>query len=153
MAVIVPNVGPIDAREMSSKIIEIQNSLDTVDFASVTMTAAQINAAAATPTLATTTVAADVLAIPVTHQYVAKTTGADAEALTLANGVAGQILVIELSTDGGGDGTLTPTTKTGFAAIVFADAGDVVTLRYVNDTAGWIILGAFGATAQPAVTQ
>jgi hypothetical protein len=51
----------------------------------------------------TTTVAADVLAIPVTHGYVAKTTGADAEALTLADGYNGQILVINLTTDGGGD--------------------------------------------------
>lgn len=100
-----------------------------------------------------TTVAADVLAIPVTHRYVAKTTGADAEALTLADGTAGQRLTIELATDGGGDGTLTPTTKTGFAAIVFADAGDVVTLEYVDDTVGWIIVGAAGATAQPAITQ
>ncbi len=100
-----------------------------------------------------TTVAADELAIPVTHRYVAKTTGADAEALTLADGTAGQLLTVELATDGGGDGTLTPTTKTGYAAIVFADAGDVVTLQYVDDTVGWIIVGAAGATAQPAITQ
>ena len=58
----------------------------------------------------TTTVAADVLAIPVTHGYVAKTTGGDAEALTLANGEPGQILIVGLITDGGGDGTLTPAT-------------------------------------------
>lgn len=100
-----------------------------------------------------TTVAADALAIPVTHRYVAKTTGADAEALTLADGTSGQRLTIELATDGGGDGTLTPTTKTGYAAIVFADAGDVATLEYVDDTVGWIIVGAAGATAQPAITQ
>ncbi|MBU0792175.1 MAG: hypothetical protein KKC55_17160, partial [Gammaproteobacteria bacterium] len=67
-----------------------------------------------------TTVAADVLAIPVTHAYVAKTTGGDAEALTLANGKPGQVLVIYLATDGGGDGTLTPVTATGWATIVFA---------------------------------
>jgi hypothetical protein len=119
----------------------------------VSVTAAQLNAAAATPTATSTTVAADVLAIPVTHQYVAKTTGADAEALTLADGTDGQFLTIELATDGGGDGTLTPTTKTGFAAIVFAAAGDTVTLRFVDSTVGWILIGALGATAQPAVTQ
>jgi hypothetical protein len=119
----------------------------------VTPTATQLNAAAATPTAGSTTVAADVLAIPVTHQYVGKTTGADAEALTLADGTAGQFLTVELTTDGGGDGTLTPTTKTGFAAIVFADAGDTVTLRFVDGTVGWILVGAFGAAAQPAVTQ
>lgn len=98
-----------------------------------------------------TSVAGATLAIPVTHRYVAKTTGG-AEALTLANGTPGQLLTIELAVDGG-DGTLTPTTKTGFAAIVFADAGDIVTLEYVDDTVGWIIVGAAGATAQPAITQ
>jgi len=97
-------------------------------------------------------VAADALAIPVTHAHVSKTTGADAEALTLANGTAGQILVIDLVVDGGGSGTLTPTTMTGFATIVFADAGDQVALKYVDDTIGWIIVGATGVAAPPAIT-
>lgn len=119
----------------------------------VTATATQIQAAASTPTLGATTVAADVLPIPVTHQYVAKTSGADAEACTLADGTPGQILVVELAADGGGDATVTPETATGFVAFVLADAGDVVTLRFVDGTVGWIILGAFGATAQPAITQ
>ena len=95
---------------------------------------------------------ADVLAIPVTHAYVAKTTGGDAEALTLANGKPGQILVISLVVDGNGDGTLTPDTCTGFATIVFADAGDTVVLFYVDDLAGWRIWSAFGLTAQPTIT-
>jgi hypothetical protein len=103
------------------------------------------------PTTGSTTVAADALAIPVTHRYVAKTTGDDAEALTLANGVKGQKLTISLVTDGGGTGTLTPTTKSGFVSIAFADAGDTVTLEYVDDTVGWIIVGALGASAQPVV--
>lgn len=98
-----------------------------------------------------TTSAADSLAIPVTHAYVAKTTGSDAEALTLANGVPGQILVISLVTDGGGTGTLTPTTKSGFVSIAFADAGDTVSLLYVNDTIGWVILGSAGVAAPPAI--
>lgn len=99
----------------------------------------------------TTTSAADSLAIPVTHPYVIKTTGADAEALTLANGTPGQVLSINLTTDGGGTGTLTPATATGWATIAFADAGDQVTLLYVDDTMGWVILGVFGLTAQPTV--
>lgn len=98
-----------------------------------------------------TTCAADVLAIPITHRFVTKTTGGDAEALTLANGAINQELTITLGTDGGGDGTLTPTTKTGFVSIVFADAGDTVHLRYVDDTVGWILMGCFGASAQPAI--
>ena len=100
----------------------------------------------------TTTSAADSLAIPVSHAYVAKTTGADAEALTLADGSPGQILVINLTTDGGGDGTLTPATATGWATIVFADALDQATLFYVNDSIGWIILGTKGASAPPVTT-
>jgi hypothetical protein len=99
-----------------------------------------------------TTVAADVLAIPVTHPIVLKTTGADAEALTLANGEPGQILLIDLVTDGGGAGTLTPTTKTGFATIVFADAGDRATLLYVDDTIGWVIIGLSGVAGPPVTT-
>lgn len=97
------------------------------------------------------TVAADVLAIPVTHLYVAKTTGADAEALTLANGKPGQILVINLTTDGGGTGTLTPTTCTGFSTIAFADALDQAVLFYVDDSTGWIILSATGAAGPPVI--
>lgn len=96
-------------------------------------------------------VAADVLAIPLTHPYIIKTTGGDAEALTLANGVPGQTIQIELRTDGGGDGTLTPATATGWSTILFADAGDCARLGYVDDTVGWIILGVWGLTAQPTV--
>ena len=98
------------------------------------------------------TVAADTLAIPVTHGIVQKTTGADAEALTLADGEPGQILVINLVTDGGGDGTLTPTTKTGWLTIVFADAGDQAVLMYVDDSIGWIVLGLTGKSGPPAHT-
>ena len=97
-------------------------------------------------------VIADDLVIPVTHAHVAKATGGDAEALTLANGKPGQILTIRLVTDGGGDGTLTPATCTGFATIVFADAGDQAVLFYVDDAAGWRIWSVFGLTAQPTVT-
>lgn len=100
----------------------------------------------------TTTSAADSLAIPVTHAYVEKTTGADAEALTLADGKPSQILFIELATDGGGDGTLTPATATGWATIVFADAGDRATLLYVDDTIGWVIVGLSGVAGPPVTT-
>ncbi len=99
-----------------------------------------------------TAVGADVLVIPVTAAHVSKTTGADGEALTLADGTPGQILTITLVVDGGGDGTLTPATVTGFATIVFADAGDTATLRYVDDTVGWVLVGASGVAAPPAIT-
>jgi hypothetical protein len=107
-------------------------------------------AAASGITYTTKTVAAATLAIPITHRYVAKTTGAGAEALTLANGsYLGQRLTIKLVTDGGGAGTLTPTTKTGFTSVVLDDAGEFVTLEWT--TSGWIIDGIGGLTAQPTV--
>jgi len=101
-----------------------------------------------------TTSAADSLAIPVTHSIVLKTTGADAEALTIVDGTPGQILTINLDTDGGGTGTLTGgtnSTATGWSTIAFADAGDTAVLKYVDDTVGWIIIGCYGLTAQPTV--
>jgi len=96
------------------------------------------------------TVAGATLAIPVTHAIVLKTTGG-AEALTLANGTPGQILQIVLVAQSGA-GTLTPTTMTGFATVVLTAAGDFVTLFYVDDTIGWIILGMGGAAATPVVS-
>ena len=95
-------------------------------------------------------VAGGTLAIPVTHKIVLKTTGG-AEALTLADGKPGQILVITLVTDGG-DGTLTPSRKTGFLTIVFADAKDTASLQYVDDTIGWVILGTAGIPAPPVIS-
>ena len=97
-------------------------------------------------------VAADALVIPVTHAHVSKTTGADAEALTLANGEPSQILTIILAVDGGGTGTLTPATATGWATIAFADAGDQAVLYYVDDSAGWRIWSLTGKAGPPAHT-
>ena len=99
----------------------------------------------------TVAVAADDLVIPLTHKVVTKTTGIDAEALTLANGVPNQVLTVTLAVDGGGTGTLTPATATGFVSIAFADAGDTATLKYIDDTGGWVILGTAGVAAPPAI--
>lgn len=82
-------------------------------------------------------------AVPITSGTVRlTTTGADA--LTLANGANGQILSIVMVADGG-DGTLTPTTKTGFSTITFTAVGNSVTLQYFT-TLGWMILSNNGAT-------
>jgi hypothetical protein len=67
-----------------------------------------------------------------------------ADALTLANGANGQLLTIVMVVDGG-DGTLTPTTKTGYTTITFGDVGDSVTLQYFT-TLGWMIVSNYGAT-------
>lgn len=122
-----------------------------IDDIEMTASAAQLNASPPV-VLGNVDVAADVLAIPVTHAHVSKTTGADAEALTLANGTPNQELTISLVADGGGAGTLTPATCTGFATIVFADAGDIVSLKYIDDTVGWVLLGSAGVAAPPVIT-
>ena len=69
------------------------------------------------------------------------TTGANA--LTLANGSAGQVKIITMIVDGG-DGTLTPATLAGGTTITFNDVGDGVILVY--GTAGWVVVGNNGAT-------
>ena len=71
-------------------------------------------------------------------------TSTGANALTLANGTAGQLKIIRMIVDGG-DATLTPTTKTGFTTITFNDVGDVVVLQYVT-TLGWMVVSNTGAT-------
>lgn len=84
-------------------------------------------------------------AVNVTQLHTDFTSTGGAQALTLANGTAGQFKTICHVTDGG-SGVLTPTTKTGFTTITFTNVGDSVTLRY-SATGGWYIVGLFGAVA------
>lgn len=82
-------------------------------------------------------------AVDLTHAVtLVVTTGANA--LTLADGVNGQLKTIVMKTDGG-DGTLTPTTKTGFTTITFNDIGDGVQLQFFT-TIGWVCIANNGAT-------
>ena len=100
----------------------------------------------------TATQAALALAVLTDHLYVAKTTGADDEAMTLANGKPGQLLIFHLLVDGDGTPTITPATATGWNTVIFADAGDMAMFYYVDDVAGWIIISTFGLTGPPEVT-
>lgn len=75
---------------------------------------------------------------------VTKLTTTGANALTLADGANGQKKTIVMIVDGG-DGTLTPTTKTGFTTITFNDIGDGVQLQFFT-TVGWICIANNGAT-------
>lgn len=94
-------------------------------------------------------VAGAALAIPITHRSVNKTTGG-AEALTLANGAfLGQRLNINLVVDGG-DGTLTPTTCSGWTNVVLAEKGQGVELEWT--TAGWRLLGFTYVTNKPLIS-
>lgn len=105
-----------------------------------TITGALTLGAALKSTTATTTGATAISVATLVTKVV--TTGANA--LTLADGTDGQVKIIVMITDGG-DGTLTPTTKTGFSTIVFNDAGDGCVLVFTT-TLGWIVAGNFGCT-------
>ena len=75
-------------------------------------------------------------------------TGA-ADAVTLADGVAGQlkIVVYAAETAGGDSAVLTPATRAGYASITFAAVGDSATLVYT--AVGWAVVGLYGATVTP----
>ena len=83
-------------------------------------------------------------AVNLTTMFTSLTTSGVGQALTLANGTAGQIKIIVHTVDGG-SAVLTPTTKIGFTTITFTNVGDAVTLIYT--AAGWAIVGINGAVA------
>ena len=63
-------------------------------------------------------------------------------ALTLADGIQGQIKVIVFITDGG-DATLTPATMNDGTTLTFADAGDSAILMWIG-ASGWQVIGVGG---------
>lgn len=69
-------------------------------------------------------------------------TSTAADALTLADGVAGQLKYLVMIVDGG-DATLTPDTMIGGTTITFDAVGDACTLVYTS--AGWAVVGISGA--------
>ena len=73
------------------------------------------------------------------------TTTGSALAISLANGVVGQIKIITLVADGGGTATLTPATFANGGTIAFADVNDTVMLLYAT-TIGWVVISNSGAT-------
>lgn len=83
-------------------------------------------------------------AVNVTDMFTSLTTTGAAQALTMANGTAGQIKIISHVVDGG-SAVLTPTTAIGFTTITFTAVGDSATLIYT--AAGWAIIGISGAVA------
>lgn len=82
-------------------------------------------------------------AVDLTNTVTSLTTTGAAQALTLANGTAGQVKVIVHAVDGG-SAVLTPTTAIGFTTITFTAVGDAATLVYTS--AGWAVVGSKGAT-------
>lgn len=83
-------------------------------------------------------------AVNLTDMLTSLTTTGAAQALTLANGVVGQIKIVCHVVDGG-SAVLTPTTKIGFTTITFTNVGDSAMLIYT--AAGWDIVALNGAVA------
>jgi hypothetical protein len=67
------------------------------------------------------------------------------QACTLANGTAGQLLNI-IVVDYVGATTVTPATSTGLKSASFGADGHCLTLQYVDDTRGWVVVGYNGTT-------
>ena len=84
-----------------------------------------------------TTAAADVLPIPVTASICHKTSGSDAEALTIVAGATGQVLIIVMIVDGGGTATLSGAQING--SVAFSEVGHAATLLYTNSK--WNMIG------------
>lgn len=141
--------------------VRSQNGFETVSINSTTgavTTTATIGAATSVTTVTTSgnvTVGGAVIgstqnlsgsgAVNVTSGTTKVTTTASAAALTLANGTDGQIKMIVMVVDGGGDATITPTTKTGYTTIVLDAVGDAVVLQYFT-TLGWMVIANYNAT-------
>ena len=84
-----------------------------------------------------TTMAADALPVPVTASICHKTSGSDAEALTIIAGTSGQILIIVMIVDGGGTATLSGAQING--SVAFSEVGHTATLLYTNSK--WNMIG------------
>lgn len=87
-------------------------------------------------------------AVPVTGRIHEITTTATGDALTLANGTAGQRLTLLYVAEGAGADTavLTPTTLAGGTTITFNDLGDTAELVY-SSTGGWYVVGGSAVVA------
>ena len=73
------------------------------------------------------------------------TTAGSGLAMTLANGVVGQVKIITMVVDGGGTATLTPATFANGSTIAFDAVNETVMLVYAN-TIGWVVVSNSGAT-------
>jgi hypothetical protein len=90
--------------------------------------------------------------VPTSYNFVKKAIALDPafQAGTLANGVPGQILTIQITeVQTGGHFTLTPSTKTGFTSLYFDTVGDQVSLLYIDDVVGWIRLNIDSVQSLP----
>ena len=84
-----------------------------------------------------TTMAADALAVPITASICHKTSGSDAETLTIVAGTSGQVLIVVMIVDGGGTATISGAQING--SVAFSEVGHAATLLYTNSK--WNMIG------------
>ena len=123
--------------------VRSQNGFQTVSV-SATTGAVTVNASFGSDVVLATQSLSGAGAVNVTSAFTALTTTGAAQALTLANGTAGELKIITHVVDGG-SAVLTPTTKIGFTTITFTGVGESATLVYT--AAGWAIVALNGAVA------
>ena len=123
--------------------VRSQNGFQTVSIDAITG-AVTVTAASGTAIVAGVQALSGAGAVDIVNTLTSLTSTGSAQALTLANGTAGQIKVIVHTVDGG-SAVLTPTTKIGFSTITFTAVGESATLIYT--AAGWAIVALNGAVA------
>jgi hypothetical protein len=93
---------------------------------------------------ASTTVASGTAVIPITgYSVVVKNISEKVGSVaTVANGVSGQVLqIVALTLTGSDTLIITPATTSGFTTVTLSAAKQSVTLLYLNDTLGWVVIG------------
>ena len=122
--------------------VRSQNGFQTISIDSTTG-AVTVNSSFGTDVVLSTQSLSGAGAVDLTNAFTSLTTTGASQALTLADGTAGEVKVIVHTVDGG-SAVLTPTTKIGFSTITFTAVGDSVSLIYT--AAGWAITGSRGVT-------
>jgi len=85
--------------------------------------------------------------------YVRKLTGGvGGDSVALQDCNPGQIITISLVNDGGDNFTVTPDTSSGWDDVTLSDVGDNITIRFVNTTVGWVVIGTADTTSGPVLT-
>ena len=122
--------------------VRSQNGFQTISIDSTTG-AVTVNSSFGTDVVLGTQSLSGAGAVDLTNAFTSLTTTGASQALTLADGTAGEVKVIVHTVDGG-SAVLTPTTKIGFSTITFTAVGDSASLIYT--AAGWAITGSRGVT-------
>lgn len=123
--------------------VRSQNGFQSISVSSTTG-AVTVNSAFDTGVILGTQSLSGAGAVDITNAFTSLTTTGSAQALTLANGSAGEVKIITHVVDGG-SAVLTPTTKIGFSTITFTGVGESAMLVYT--AAGWAIVALNGAVA------